>query len=176
MPVRQIVFDLDETLIHYPGSLDVQMAIKRGLEVFILGDGTPIILRPGFYSFLSFVRAYFDRIYVFTAASELYAREVVDVIFAGKRPQEIWTQTSCRFVADGVIKPLRGKIAPDGQDLDNPYTIMIDDRPEVTGDNVCVRGGNHFVVSRFLGSEDDVELANLMSRIKAWISAPQQAN
>jgi hypothetical protein len=175
MPIRQAVLDLDETFICCRGTpLDVRMAMEEGLDIFFLGDGTPIIVRPGYYRFLNFMRKYFDNFYVFTAASDTYAQEVAEVIFAGRPPTNIWWRTSCRFVADGVIKPLQGKLSPDGKDLDNPDTIMIDDRPEVTSDNLFVRGENHFVVNKFLGSKTDTELKDLEIRIMKWIVGPKR--
>jgi hypothetical protein len=170
-----VVLDLDETLIHYRQGMDEAGALaqlREGVDYLYLGDKTPVLLRPGYYGFLSFLLKHFDEIYVYTAGSDLYAREIVSVIFHKQPLVHLWTQDSCRRTADGgVIKPLRGKRSLGGLSLDSADTIMIDDRPEVVNDNIYVKRQNHFVVPQFKGAKDDIVLSELQGQILAWIKA-----
>ena len=173
-----IVLDLDETLIHCPrNSLTKQNRLafeKNGIMVFELGNGVPVLLRPGFHEFLQAITANFDYIFVFTAATKLYAKEVVDSIFKGTVVEAVWSREHCYIEkapnTDEILavkKLLRGKIHK-GFHLDQDNTLIVDDRDDVSEGNVYAGGGNHFVIKPFTGNSNDDELYKLCKYIAVW--------
>ena len=164
----RVILDLDETVIHCYPDAPVGELISRGINVITLGDGTPILVRPYFYQFLAYLSNHFDEIYVYTAATATYAKEVVEVIFRGLPPVKIWTRNSCHYVEDRVYKTLHGKISSTGLPMDTQRTIMIDDRAEVTDYNLYTKGTSHIVIPRFEGAADDTALLETMTKLTNW--------
>lgn len=162
-----VVLDLDETLIHCPAQ---QPPEAGGLDHFVLGDGSVVLLRPGYYEFLDFLGGHFDAVYVYTAATPVYAGEVVKVLFNNVPLRGAWSRPDCELgAAGGVYKSLRDKRSPDGEVVDSPYTAVVDDRPDVTERNVYARGENHFVVPPFTGNPADNALLGLQQRLMEWV-------
>jgi len=161
----RVVLDLDETILHFPQN---QTPPKTGLDIFRLGNGSIIFLRPGFYEFLQFLGAYFDEIYVFTAATKTYADDVIAVLFNGVTLNGVWTRDDCELTGSAVFKSLRAKRSPGGDAIDGPRTLMIDDRADVTEKNVYVRGENHIVVRPFEGDPNDRVFIDLIPQLMAW--------
>jgi hypothetical protein len=166
--IFRIVMDLDETVIYCRQGIDVADARKRGLDTFTLGNGTPVLVRPHFYDFLGFVADRFDELYVYTAASPLYAKEVTDVIFHGVPLAQVWTKADCAYTKDSIYKTLQTKTSPAGAPVDSARTVIVDDREEVSKNNVYAHGPNHFVIPRFEGLASDRYLLELMKRMTDW--------
>lgn len=168
---RRIVFDLDETIVHYP---DQQALPVTTVDTFRLQDGAVMLVRSDLYRFLRFVVAHFDEIYVFTAASELYAREVIDVVFKGVPITKVWTKKDCFMTQEKIYKVLSNKYSPDGECIDTRHTIILDDRYDVSAQNVYARNvpgvqDNHIVVPQFTGAADDGVLIAVEQRLQKWI-------
>ena len=166
----RIVFDLDETVVHC-ASTDKE--IGSSLDFFRFDDGTTILVRPGFYSFLRFVRSHFDEIYVYTAASRLYARDVVAVIFKGVPLSGIWASEECVIDENNNYKVLTNKFSPGGSCVDSHRTIILDDRTDVSHKNIYARNvpgrqQNHIIVPRFEGDPSDNVLTLLQEQLKKW--------
>lgn len=163
--IFRIVLDLDETLIHCRQQISDEEA---KLDKFKLGDGSIILIRPYFYDFLGFIADRFDEIYIYTAATDVYAREVTNVIFRGVPLTQIWTRGDCSCTETSVHKTLRNKVSKYGAHVDNVHTVIIDDRGEVSADNMYAYGQNHIVIPRFEGSTEDTCLQDVMRMLTDW--------
>jgi TFIIF-interacting CTD phosphatase-like protein len=172
--IFRIVFDLDETLVYCAPGTNIEQTQASKVDMFRLKDGTTMMLRPGYYALANFINAHFDEIYVFTAATEDYAKDVIDVIFKGLNFVKMWTQKDCVICGDNVYKILHDKKSPGGSTIDSVYTIMVDDRPEVSTQNIYTRNDakhdNHIIVPRFTGSPHDVSLLDVVEKLRLWKS------
>jgi TFIIF-interacting CTD phosphatase-like protein len=170
MHKARIVLDLDETLLTSRHDYNANEARARGLDNFTTTDGTLIVVRPGFSSFLREINRQFDEIYIYTAAVRDYAAPIVESMFNGTQIHNCWTRNDCHFTETDVFKNLTDKRSPEGDILDGVHTMMIDDRHTVTGMNVYTRGGNHIVIPPFMGDPNDRHLVKVISEIISWKS------
>ena len=165
----RLVLDLDETLIYCTQSTDMNR--YQDFDKFKLGDGTVILLRPHYYAFIGYVVNRFDEIYVYTAATEKYAKDVIDVIFNGVNIHTIWTSVDCIYTADNVYKSLQGKFNKHGEHIDSPNTFIIDDRSDISDLNIYACGTNHLVINGFNGNSGDNELLSIIKKIDSLTRA-----
>lgn len=135
----KLVMDLDSTLIWNDEKKEL-----AEYSFFNLKDGKRIYMRPGFIEFLIYIQKTFDEIYVYTAAGESYANDIVNNLFPKNFVKKIWHYTSCTIYDDNVHKMLESE-------LDDSYTLMIDDRVEVVHLNTHVKDENFFQITPFYG-------------------------
>lgn len=175
-----VILDIDETILHCPHSNadhDPIRAAACGLKTLSVGTGQLVILRPGLFDFLIFLRKHFDDIYIYTAGTSDYANAVVEGLTAAlpdfKLITNIFSRESCEIRDDYIRK----KLPPH---LDNQNTLVIDDRHDVTFSNLVARidAGCQIHIKRFEISPDaygsmesmcnDKVLADLILEIEIW--------
>ena len=153
-----LVLDLDETLIY---STESKLA---GLEDFIV-DKYFVYKRPGLDKFLDFISPIYD-VAIWTSSSEDYAQEVVNKIFPQNYPLKfIYGRTKCTltFLWDQneyVYAKNLSKLKKKSYSIEK--ILIIDDSPEKLRRNY----GNHLRVNPFVGSNDDIELFQLIKYLK----------
>ena len=176
--MKCVVLDLDETIVHCHQNARPEDVGNMPCFEWM---GMTVVLRPHFKEFISFLFDHFDHIYVFTAAQKAYAEHVMEMLAAKRFVKGVWTRDDCKIESAGqpgqeecfVYKPLQGKMTPCGSPLDSPYTIMIDDRDEVTHMNLyahCSRG-SHYKIAPFMGDPKDRGLLDCMQYVTSWINS-----
>ena len=163
-----LVMDLDETFISTRNTYTREEARDRGVDGFMIDTNLFVAVRPGFYDFMKEMYKLFDDFYVFTAAAESYAMDIVNKIFSDTSIVKCWTRDSCTLKDGEIYKIISGMTTPDGKCLDNERTMMIDDRPSVTHMNVHTREQNHIVIRPFDGNPHDRALVTTIENIRTW--------
>ncbi len=163
-----LVLDIDETIITTRAGITHNDADADGHDYFSLDDGLLVIIRPGFFEFLRDILPLVDRLYIFTAATEDYARAITNVLFKKFRFDGFLTREHCSIVENSICKNLSRFRAADGHILDNVLTYVIDDCASVTRQNVNVRDQNHYVIPPFRGDINDRHLSKALSAFETW--------
>lgn len=174
--MRIVVLDLDETIVHCQDARPEDL----GAQPCFPWQGGTVVLRPHFTEFITFLLDNFDHICVFTAAQETYARYVVEQVLGGTRfVKSVWFRDHCEIKSSWeggvesclVYKPLQGKTTPCGSPMDSPYTMMVDDRDEVTQMNLYAHSsrGSHYKIAPFYGDPKDRALLECIDYIRNWI-------
>ncbi len=167
----RIVFDLDETIVH---SIGIDEPVPRGLDHFEIPIGYNVLIRPHFYKLLREVVALFDEIYVYTAATDEYAKHVVKHVFHGISLAGLWTRDSCDGDTNTIHKILHDKRSPENRIIDTARTMILDDRAEVSERNIYARRNgnnlpqNHIVIHPFNTDVSDTTLIDVISQIRNW--------
>ena len=149
-----IIFDLDETLIH---STEIELNHKCDFRI----GKYYTYKRPNVEKLLSYCIKTFN-IAVWSSATELYTKEVVQQIFPEvDKLCFVWSRDKCTYRIDLDtnefiwIKNLK-KVKKLGFDLDR--VIAVDDSPE----KLSVNYGNLLMINPFYGDKNDNELIYLM--------------
>jgi TFIIF-interacting CTD phosphatase-like protein len=162
-PLKLLVLDLDETLVHATETrLD-------HVEDFRVGPYY-IYRRPHLTEFLDAVLATF-KVAVWTASGKRYAAEVVDRIFPKGSLEFMWSSERCTLTRNwdtGGYQTLKnlGKLKSQGYTLES--VIAVDDTPEKYARSY----GNLVAVREFLGDPGDAELPLLLAYLKSLSSVP----
>ena len=183
-----LVLDLDETLLKTTSYEGLTPEQKRYLTISDLGDGMATIHRPFLNEFCQFVNANFDGVYVYTAGTLDYAKDIVEVVLPGfNNLHSVWSRGYCEWSYDQAnYKPLWNKyVGPCSKcsgpcfancekppvSLDSPTTFFIDDRHDITHYNIYVHGRQQLVIPAFHGDIMDTQLRDLaIPTIEKWLS------
>ena len=159
-----IIFDLDETLIH---STESELEDKYDFRI----GKYFTYKRPNVEKLLSYCIKIFN-IAVWSSATELYTKEVVQQIFPEvDKLCFVWSRNKCTYRIDLDtnefiwIKNLK-KVKKLGFDLDR--VIAVDDSPE----KLSVNYGNLLRVDPFYGDKHDNELIYLMKYLSFLENKP----
>lgn len=163
---RNIVLDLDETLIHSPiriNDVPRQCYSLKSHHVFLDGDLYVIFERPFLREFLRGLSG--RRIAIWTAAHQEYAEFIVKNILKphlarNQRFEFVWHREHCDVSEakfNGVVKHLDF-----ARNIFNPSdTLIIDDNNDIK-----VKGNNVYVIKPFQGcNKDDTELLKVLKTL-----------
>ena len=163
---KNIVFDLDETLIHSNSNMDHYKKLnlysnpKNVLlrdKIYVIsmvdvvgdeGSGEELVMwgifRPGVFEFLQFALQYFETVQIWSAGRFLYVHSIVEKLFKKKnRPKNILTYDDTVFKTINkesmTYKPLE-KIYEINKNCKPENTFIIDDRSdyEKNKDNIIL--------------------------------------
>lgn len=163
MTKKLLVLDLDETLIYATEEPMLHLAD------FQFGC-CHVYLRPHLADFIAGVRPHF-RLALWTAAGELYARQIAENIFADDALEFLWSRQHCTLVRDWssggyeTRKRLK-KIKKKGYPLES--VIVVDDRAE----NYIQSYGNLVTIRPFVGDRADAELPLLLTYLLTLKDVP----
>lgn len=153
-----LILDLDETLI-----FSTKNKISKQEDSTI--DEYFVYKRPGLDLFLNTILIDFE-IAVWTSSTEDYAEEVINKIFPKDYPLSfVYGRTKCtptfmceqnNYTYSKNLKKLKSK------NYNLEKILIIDDSPEKLRRNY----GNHIRVTPFVGSNDDIELFQLIKYLK----------
>jgi RNA polymerase II subunit A small phosphatase-like protein len=159
-----LILDLDETLVHAS-----EVPLARAPDFVVASYA--LYLRPGVAAFLDHVAQHYA-LAVWTSSSPLYARAVVDHVFADPTSLAfVWASDRCTLRRDlerdtwDQTKPLR-KLRRRGYDLRR--VLVVDDSPEKHTRNYV----NLVIVRPFEGDPADDELASLSRYLEQLAAAP----
>jgi RNA polymerase II subunit A small phosphatase-like protein len=163
-PVRLIVFDLDETLVH---ATEVPLPYAHTFQV----GPYFVYVRPFASELIKFSALHFD-VAVWSSSSERYVEAVTSELFGNTYPVVFsWAISKCVQKIDPrsngyvYVKDLRKAIkhgyAPE-------EIIMIDDSPE----KLQRQPARHLCLSAFTGDPLDKELIGVIERIKSMTGMP----
>lgn len=184
MSGKNIILDLDETLVHtheneYDGTFENLYKYKNEeymvnfTDLMENGDITTTkmwgIRRPYFQKFIKFCFDNFDNVIIWSAGTERYVKDTVNrVFYENKSPHYIFTQKDCYIDENGLTKPIKYL------KKNNPYlkiniedTILVDDREE----NFYLNKENGILIPVFDPSEK-VEDKNLL-KLMTWLSSKE---
>jgi len=189
---HSIVLDIDETLIHAVedmspfhklGFLTNPQLFDLRYRVFLLNlDTTPRrylsppsiwgITRPGLNDFLSFVDAYFQYVFVWSAGKYDYVHRACEQIFKyHRKPDAILTWDDCQKHNNSYSKPLVDIVnnVP-GMNLDN--MLILDDRVE----NFRYNPYNGILIPAYrpqLTAESIIQPDNALNKFTNWLLRPE---
>lgn len=159
-----VILDLDETLIHAK-----EKGLIRGLPVDFYAGPFPVYKRPDVDLFIQQLFLQY-KVAVWTSASPLYAREVVNNLF-GKykdRLEFVWDSTRCTWGYDPYWQRRRSykklyKVRRKGYNIER--VIAIDDTPSKWAHSY----GNLVRVPEWEGEQDDTILYRLLPYLQ-WLN------
>ena len=138
---KVLVLDLDETLVHFE---------ERSNSV---------TFRPHTSWFLKKAAGIFDEIVVFTAATEPYAKSIVDELErrSGVHINRRYSRESCGMLDGTVVKDLRVLGEPDTTQL-----LFVDNTPSV----FRLQPQSGIQIADFWGDQNDTELINVFVELE----------
>lgn len=158
-----IVLDLDETLIYT--QMHKPSATKCDFKFTIAGSTYYVSKRPGLDNFLNFVFGHFESVSVWTAATEEYAKIIMQHIFTNEQRNSLLFIKTRADNHISLLYPLYKPLLVLFKDnkakaikMRASNTIMIDDREEVMSANY----GNGFLVPPYNGNKTDIVLYQLV--------------
>jgi hypothetical protein len=149
---RHLVLDLDSTLIHSDGEMDVykdfklyssptNAELRSRLYRFDLVDvvdapGTGVrtpmwgVYRPHVLEFLNFASIYFDAVHIWSAGQHKYVHTIKDVLFQGDFvPSTVFSYDMCDQTTSELFKPLTKLYAENtAMGANETNTLALDDR------------------------------------------------
>lgn len=194
---HNIVFDLDDTLIHSfdelkeLGELEVYNLknIQERKRIYVIemhnvlsepGEGSYSrmwgVYRPGWDRFRLFCQKYFDKIFVWSAGQPRYVDAIVNILFPDPehQPEVIYTYNDCDITRENVFKPLSRMISDEkvSNDLKLTNTFIIDDRDDTFSKNVD--NGIHIPAFRpKRTSEGLLDMSdNRLLQLEHWLDTP----
>jgi RNA polymerase II subunit A small phosphatase-like protein len=135
----RLVMDLDETLVH------VTALPTRQTEFAIRVGRRKVHVRPHASDVLSVLHVHYD-VFIFTAAAQEYADQIIDKAFPFIRQDRRLYADSCRYISGYRVKDLTLL----GPQLDR--VVLIDD---IVG-SAMLQPKNLFIVPPWMGEADDV--------------------
>lgn len=150
--IKNVILDIDETLIH-TRTQDKKISGRRADLSFNIGSETYYVYyRPGLKEFLNFVFDNFSTVNIWTAATRVYAQKILTNILSSKQRAKLTFFNSREHTVDGA-KPLslvfRNEAAKKHGILPS-NTIIIDDRSDVSRHNP----GNAIIIPPWKGQTD----------------------
>jgi len=176
---RNILLDLDETLVHtheheYKGNQKKLYSYENEHYMVnstdLMDDGKIVttlmwgLRRPHLNEFLKFCFDNFGLVIVWSAGSERYVKDTVNrVFYETGSPHYIFTQKDCYIDENGLTKPIKYlKENNHKLNIDLSNTIIIDDREE----NFYLNKENGILIPEF-NSKSIQKDANLL-KLKKW--------
>ena len=167
MHIKNIILDIDETLIH----CKLKQPQRYDFEFIIDKTKYYVIYRPFLKEFINFIFKRFDTINIWTAATQDYAHKIILKILNEHLEDKklISSKFKCFFT--------RKQVSQDGtKELDKIFknacsiklnilpenTIMIDDKKYVFNKNT----GNGLIIPGFKGNKKDDNLLKLIYFLK----------
>ena len=159
MPIRLIVFDLDETLVH---ATEAPLPHPHDFRV-----GPYFVhVRPFASELIAFCASRCD-VGVWSSADERYVEAVTERLFGAAAPVRFsWSVAKCVQRIDPksngyvYVKDLR-RLMKHGYAVDD--ILMLDDSPE----KLQRQPANHIDVPAFMGEPDDTALLDVIERIQS---------
>jgi len=153
-----LVLDLDETLVY-----STKSRLSES-EDFIVADYF-VYKRPGLEDFLKYIEQNFW-VAIWTSSTEEYAEEVIKNILPQNYPLRfIYGRTKCTItflyeLNEYILAKNLSKLRRKNYSLEK--ILIVDDSPEKLRRNY----GNHIRVEPFVGSNDDIELFQLIKYLE----------
>ena len=162
---KAIVLDLDETLVNTV--IGTKCSVTNNYDGYFNVDNQYIVhIRPFMTEFMSFIIAYFETIYVYTAGTKEYANTIVDEIFPNKTIAKLLDRAYCEIIENEGKSAVYKKLPPE---LDLDTTLVVDDRIDVVSKNTVVKANtdNFYQIPLYNCNQRgvDYELMKLMDFI-----------
>jgi TFIIF-interacting CTD phosphatase-like protein len=173
MKIKNIILDIDETLIHCVFDNSNKNKSRYDNIFVISGIKYNIIHRPYLKEFINFIFKYFDTVNIWTAATHDYAKKIICNILHKDLTNKKYIDklkffnTRKHVNLDGskeLNKIFSSKYAKQ-LNITDKNTVMIDDKHCVFKHNK----GNGIIIAPFMGSPNDTELLNLINFLKIML-------
>lgn len=195
---KNIVLDIDATLVHTHGDDDEYLNLKLFSEPKMLkyrgrtytmklrdvttppGSGEEMklygIYRPYLKEFIDFCFKYFDNVVVWSAGKKKYVEKMCDIMFTdrNKQPLLIYNYNDCEIYDDYIRKPLE-KLYNDPRTkgmMNSKNTYVVDDRDDTFSLNkqngILIPEYEAELTVRGINKKDE----NLL-KLMAWLSIPE---
>ncbi len=201
---KNLVLDLDATLIHTHGDIDnfdmlkiysksQRIKLRKNLYRMTLydvsvddGTGDAIdlagVYRPYLKEFLDFCFTYFDHVIVWSAGRKKYVEKMCDLMFPldHKRPTVIYTYDDCDVGKEDYLKKPLKKLYRDprlqGKGINETNTFVLDDRE----DTFSLNPGNGIQIPEFESDMTAEEIKwhpdNCLIKVMCWLSLDEVKN
>lgn len=168
MPIRLIVFDLDETLVH---ATEAPLPHPHGFRA----GAYFVHVRPFASELIAFCASHCD-VGVWSSAGERYVEAVTERLFGAAAPVRFaWSVSKCIQRIDPksngyvYVKDLR-RLMKHGYAVDE--ILMLDDSPE----KLQRQPANHVHVPAFTGEPEDTALLDVIERVRSRLAADSRAH